>query len=342
MTSCHQRRWPVYHKGILAFCMLLAMSGRVLAEDGPRISVLEENDSLYTGSDRHYTQGLRLSVLTGTIKPDSSWAYPFAAFASPDASEPVSRRYSVFLGQSLFTPEDVSRKSPDARDRPYAGWLYLGTSLLQESSGNMLENLELAVGIVGPGAMGRVSQNDFHQFIGVKLASGWGEEIDDEPGIVMTYERLWRIALLGGPGGGVDVVPQVGATIGNVFTYGSAGALLRWGRNLQVDYGGARVRPGLSGTDYFNGDRLDGSLGYSIFAGLQGRAVAHNIFLDGSLVQDGPSVEKRPMVADFQAGLSLFWSTDVQMTLGAVRRTREYEGQDKPDVIGTASISFSL
>ncbi|WP_068499415.1 lipid A deacylase LpxR family protein [Magnetospirillum moscoviense] len=342
MSSFDLRRSPPSRKGIVACGLLLSLCGPALAEDSPRMGVLEENDSLYTGSDRHYTQGLRISLLTGAIKADSPWAEPFALIAPPDSGQAVSRRYSVFVGQSLFTPEDVSRKSPDGRDRPYAGWLYLGTSLLQESAGNSLENLELSVGIVGPGAMGRSSQNDYHQFIGIKQAWGWGEELDNEPGIVLSYERLWRFALLGGPGGGVDVVPQAGATIGNVFTYASAGAMLRWGRNLQVDYGGARVRPGLSGTDYFDGARLDGKLGYSVFAGLQGRLVAHNIFLDGSLVQDGPGVDKMPVVADFQAGLSLFWSRDVQMMLGAVRRTSEFEGQDKADVIGVASISFSL
>ena len=126
-----------------------------------------------------------------------------------------------------------------------------------------------------------------------------------------------------------------------LLTY-AAGALLRFGKNLQVDYGGARIRPALSGTDYFNASRLDGKLGYSIYAGFQGRAVAQNIFLDGSAFHQDPSVDKKPLVADFQAGVSVFWSDDLQLNFSAVRRTREFQGQNSPDNIGTASISFSL
>lgn len=328
-------------------CILAALQGAALAEGGPRIGVLEENDSLLGDSDRHYTQGLRLSALGSELEPQGWGNRPFELMASvlpifPSTAPAQSRRYAVFLGQSLFTPENTARKPPDPADRPYAGWLYLGVSLLQESNGAMLENLELAVGTVGPGALGKLSQNDFHQFIGARPARGWGQEIHNEPGLVLTYERLWRIGLLGDSGNGVEVIPQLGATLGNVFTYGSAGALLRWGRNLQVDYGGGRIRPALSGTDYFNAARLDGKLGYSLFAGAQGRAVGRNIFLDGSAFHPDPSVEKKDFVLDMQAGFSLFWSDDVQMTFSAVRRTREYQGQPRPDVIGTASIAFSL
>jgi lipid A 3-O-deacylase len=328
-------------------CVLVAMQGAALAEGGPRIGVLEENDSLYSDSDRHYTQGLRLSALGTELAPQSWGNRPFDLVGSvlpifSSGASAQSRRYAVFLGQSLFTPEDTARKPPDSADRPYAAWLYLGASLLQESNGTMLENLELAVGTVGPGALGKLSQNDFHQFIGVRPARGWGQEIHNEPGLVLTYERLWRIGLLGDQGNGVEVIPQMGATLGNVFTYGSAGALLRWGRNLQADYGGGRIRPGLSGTDYFNAAHLDGKLGYSLFAGAQGRAIGRNIFLDGSAFHRDPSVEKKDFVLDVQAGFSLFWSDDIQMTFSAVRRTREYQGQPRPDIFGTASIAFSL
>lgn len=328
-------------------CILAALQGPALAEGGPRIGALEENDSLLGDSDRHYTQGLRLSALGRELEPQGWGNRPFELVASvlpifPSAAPAQSRRYAVFLGQSLFTPEDTARKPPDSADRPYAGWLYLGVSLLQESNGAMLENLELAVGTVGPGALGKLSQNDFHQFIGARPARGWGQEIHNEPGLVLTYERLWRIGLLGDSGNGVEIIPQLGATVGNVFTYGSAGALLRWGKNLQVDYGGGRIRPALSGTDYFNAARLDGKLGYSLFAGAQGRAVGRNIFLDGSAFHPDPSVEKKDFVLDVQAGFSLFWSDDVQVIFSAVRRTREYQGQPRPDVIGTASIAFSL
>ena len=337
----------------LALCCVLSAMPRIArAGDADRITVLEENDSLYFNSDKHYTQGLRLSDFAPEIGSQSGWNGPFDLAssiapiflrdgASPDGSAgEYARRYALFLGQSIFTPSNLTLRPPDPSDRPYGGWLYVGASLLQESNRHMLENLELDLGVVGPGALGRQVQNDFHQFIGIGQAKGWSHQIETEPGVMLTYERLWRIAIAGDGNSGVDIVPQLGATVGNVFTYGEAGALLRIGRNLQADYGPARIRPALSGTDYFDGDHLDGKLGFYVYAGAQGRVVGRNIFLDGNSFRSSPSVDRKPLVADLQAGFLLFWSNDWQVDFSAVRRTREFEGQRSSDVIGTASLAF--
>ena len=158
---------------------------------------------------------------------------------------------------------------------------------------------------------------------------------------MLTYERLWRVALVGDRDNGVDIVPQLGATAGNVLTYADAGALSRIGKNLRADYGPARIRPALSGTDYFDGDHLDGNLGFYFFAGAQGRAVGQNIFLDGNSFRPSPSVKKNIFVADVQAGFSMFWSNAWRLDFSGVRRTREFEGQRSPDVIGTATLAFA-
>jgi len=44
---------------------------------------------------------------------------------------------------------------------------------------------------------------------------------------------------------------------------------------------------------------LNGDFGWYVFLGTQGRAVGHNIFLDGNSVRESASVEKKPLVADF-------------------------------------------
>jgi hypothetical protein len=111
---------------------------------------------------------------------------------------------------------------------------------------------------------------------------------------------------------------------------------------LRADYGPARIRPALSGTDYFDNDHLDGNLGYYLFAGTQERVVGRNIFLDGNTFRDSPSVDKKVFVTDLQAGFSLFWSQSWRLDFSAVRRSREFDGQLAPDVIGTAAISMSL
>lgn len=314
------------------------------AEDAGRFSLLEENNSLYFNSDKHYTQGLRIANLSAPIAQDSAWNGPFAVIAAhtPIFTEPPSaRRYALFLGQSIFTPNNLTLRPPNPRDRPYAGWLYGGASLLQENGGTTLEHLELDLGVVGPFAFGKQAQQDWHQYIGIHTARGWSSQLQNEPGVVIAYERLWRLTLIDAAPFGIDVVPQLGAAAGNVFTYGEAGGMVRIGGDLAADYGPARVRPALSGTDYFAGERAaDGVSGY-FYAGAQGRVVGRNVFLDGNTFRSSPSVTRKTLVADLQAGLAMFWSTRVRLDFSVVRRTEEFEGQRTPDVIGTASIAFA-
>jgi lipid A 3-O-deacylase len=318
------------------------------ADDEDRFTILEENDSLYFNSDKHYTQGLRLSNLRPVLAPESPWNGPFdllgrlSPIFAPDGSPaPRERRFAFLLGQSIFTPKDLRRDPPDPRDRPYAGWAYIGTSLLQQTERRQLENVEIDIGAVGPAALAKPVQNDWHQFIGKGKAQGWGNQLHDEPGMMISYERLWRVPLIGDGDSGVDVVPQAGATLGNVMTYGAAGAQLRLGKKLGADYGPVRIRPALSGTDQFAADTPDGAWGYYVFLGSQGRVVGRNVFLDGNTFRSSRHVEKNALVADLQAGFSVFWSSALRVDFSVVRRTEEFVGQRTPDEIGTAALAFS-
>jgi hypothetical protein len=152
----------------------------VQAQSSGRATVDEENDNFGSRQDRHYTQGLRVSYLSPSITGGSfdapfAWLSDHLSIFDDDAPQKNRKVEWTILGQSIFTPEDLTRTKLDPRDRPYAGWLYTGGRPLQEStlgsSGRMLENLELSIGIVGPAALGREAQNDVHQYIGVILAS---------------------------------------------------------------------------------------------------------------------------------------------------------------------------
>ena len=158
---------------------------------------------------------------------------------------------------------------------------------------------------------------------------------------MLSYERLWRLPLLGDNSFGIDIVPQLGVTAGNVFTYGSAGGMLRVGRGLQADYGPVRVRPALSGTDYFDASGLDDGSGWYFFAGTQGRVVGRNIFLDGNTFRTSRSVPKKTLVGDIEAGLAVNWSKSLRVDFSVMQRSQEFQGQHGPDVLGTAALTFS-
>jgi lipid A 3-O-deacylase len=329
-----------------AALLITAAPAAARADDGQRLSVILENDSLFFDSDKHYTQGLRIAYLGPDVADESAWNEPFdflggllPVFQAGEAER--SRRYALSFGQSFFTPSVIAVDPPDPRDRPYAGWLYLGADLLQDTDKRMLEHVELQLGVVGPAALGKQVQRQWHEFIDGTEPLGWDSQLKNEPGIVLSYERKWRLTLSGDGSTGVDLIPELGGSVGNVFTYGEAGALLRFGRNLQADYGPARIRPALSGTDYFNSDYLKGDFGLYGFVGAQGRAVARNIFLDGNTFRSSASVDKEPLVADLQAGVSLFWRDWARLDASVMYRTDEFEGQDEGDAIGIVSFGAS-
>src|SRR5207248_2861013 len=108
------RRWfPATRISLaLLLCILLATtSGRAQGEEPDRITILEENDSLFFNSDKHYTQGLRISdLLAGASASEGLWYNAFQALGSvAPAFEPGgTRRTAIFLGQSIFTPKNLS------------------------------------------------------------------------------------------------------------------------------------------------------------------------------------------------------------------------------------------
>lgn len=316
------------------------------ASSNGRVTVLEENDSIFFNSDRYYTQGLQVNYLGPTVAEDSAWSAPFN-FLSDDlgifsGGSDVSRHYEVLLGQQIYTPANIHTAVPDPNDRPYAGWTYGGLGLIQDTDHRQLDHLEVQLGVVGPASGARQAQNDWHQFIGVLPADGWDSQLHNEPGIMISYQHKWRFLQAIGGGYAVDAIPELGATVGNVMTYGEAGTFLRFGRNLTADYGPARMGPSLSGTSYFNDSGWDGPFGFYFYVGAQGRAVARNIFLDGNSFQDSASVDKKPLVGDLTGGLSLYWGSAVKLDTDVIYRTKEYSGQHENEKYAGINLSFGL
>lgn len=298
------------------------------------LSVAIENDK-FTGTDQHYTNGIRMAWLSAESDvPD--WAMRLANSAPFFPSNSV-KRWGLTVGHSLFTPADTWARTPQIGDRPYSGWLYGGIGFVSDT-GRQLDNVELLIGMVGPSAHGETVQNDWHSLIGVDEARGWDAyQLHDEPVISLTYERKWRASEAHDLplGFGFDVTPHLGVTLGNAMTYAAAGGVVRFGRRLPEDYGPPRIRPSLPGTTFFLPPE---GVGWYVFAGLEGRAVARNIFLDGNTFRDSPSVDKFPLVGDFQGGLAITWN-DLRLAYTHVLRTKEFRTQKDPDRFGSLSLS---
>lgn len=75
-----------------------------------------------------------------------------------------------------------------------------------------------------------------------------------------------------------------------------------------------------------------------MFAGLDGRAVARNIFLDGNTFSDSHSVDKKPLVGDATAGVA-FTLGDYRLSYSLNARSKEFDGQDGRSVFGAMTLS---
>jgi lipid A 3-O-deacylase len=330
--------------------LLIALAAGVAwpaaAQDAPgrdwTFNALEENDSFVDG-DEHYTQAVYFSLFAAQRSGEDRFFDRLRGIADAIMVLPAEGgriHFGGFLGQSIFTPEDIRRPEPDPRDRPYAGWLYGGVSLYRDA-GRTLDRATLTLGVVGPGAGGRKVQNGWHDliypFLGSPQAEGWSSQLENEPGLVLSQERKWRFA---GTLGGIeiDAVPEVNVALGNVFTYAGAGGIVRLGRRLRADWGPPRVQPAVSGSDFVDHAVLREGAAWYVFAGGEGRAVARNIFLDGNTWESGPDVDRKPFVADLTAGaaFAVGWA---RLSASYTLRSEEFEGQQGRDDFLAISLS---
>jgi lipid A 3-O-deacylase len=312
------------------------------------LNVIEEND-VFFNTDKHYTQGLKISYVTPPLADESILNAPIKVlrnylflFATRE-TDLDSRLEWTILGQSLFTPTNLHLDNPDPRDRPYAGWLYGGFDFIQNVADRRLDSFELQFGVVGSAALGRQTQNDFHQFNATAKAKGWSHQLANEFGFNASWERKWRLGMELPGKFGFEFIPDIGGTAGNVLTYAEVGGLFRVGRGLKANWGPELIRPGYSGTGYFEAARAkDVGLGFALFAGAQGRAIARNIFLDGNSFAQSRSVPKNYLVADLLFGVELFYSNNFRISATAVIRSSEFHNQGGWDKFGSINCSFEF
>jgi len=330
------------------------------AEEGWTKTIMLENDSFIDNSDRHYTNGLYFSA---TSPADGNNESLYARIANAvmlgvRSDQKPGYRYGYFGGQSMFTPQDLSStpqnlqtlalRRPLFTDRPYAGWLFGGMRVYREFDDDVpdgvdvLDRAEVTVGIVGPASGAGDVQTAWHHsnIAGGTIPKGWGGQLANEPGLVLSEQRIWRKSyeLDKESAFAFQALPQVTASVGNVFTYAGVGGMLRVGQNLMADWGPARMQPGLNGADFVN-ESKPGEFTWYLFAGGEERLVLRNVFLDGSTFVTSASVKAKQYVGDFTGGAVLSF-LGIHLNLSYTQRTHEFVTQRGNDEFLSISASF--
>ena len=313
------------------------------------VAVTEEDDSFSnpfgTHTDRHYTQGLKFSLFGAddfmTNTSASLNRLPAVGF------EPEARNLGVVWGQNIYTPQNLLTPALVPGDRPYAGWLYAGAVFQRRgdlaTNFSVMENLELDLGVVGPWSLAAEAQKTVHRlFFPSDVPNGWDNQLRNEPGVIIKYGRSWRYSPTPGLERYMDVIPRIGADLGNVWTFGTAGVMGRLGFGLPRDFGPEIIDSPTSESGSLN--RESPRFFFYAFVAADGRAVGRDITLDGNTFRGGPSVDKFNFVGDGSWGFAFQAWHHFEFSYTHITRTKEFIGQAGDDVFGSLNfkVNFSF
>ena len=215
---------------------------------------------------------------------------PFIRESGPQFTHKVE----FSIGQNMYTPIDISKYELISDDRPYAGWLYVFTSYHRKRVVNkiadFMDTVEVQFGMVGQASFAEETQKFVHNVFDRQRPNGWDNQLSNEPGLVMVFERKW-LSHPGLTGMGYDAITHLGGALGNVQTYLNGGVELRFGWNVPKKFGVSLIRP--AGSTRLS---VDDDFSLYIFGAFDGRAVLHDIFLDGNTFTESHSIAKKKLL----------------------------------------------
>lgn len=339
---------------LIGYLLLLVLSASATADRDQReewtINLYIEND-LFSETDQDYTSGVRLNW----VSPDVTDYIENEDL--PEWLKRVNRRLTFFhknhdglqrnvmvsVGQQIYTPESLNDTSLILDDRPYAAWLFLGFGY-QTRADDQLDTLEIRLGVIGPAALGKQTQDFIHDLRGFEKFQGWDNQLRNELGFTAVWEhkrkRVWHLGELD-----MDVIGHSGIALGNVRAHLNAGAEFRVGFALPDDFGTSAIRPGgeNSTPDSAWDPRItsDQRWGLHLFAALDVRLVGHDIFLDGNSFKSSHDISKESVVADAAVGFSFIYGGG-RFSYAQVFRTKEFSRQDSPHSYGSLAFSYTF
>jgi hypothetical protein len=135
-----------------------------------------------------------------------------------------------------------------------------------------------------------------------------------------------------------EVLPRATAALGTFDIYAGVGAGVRIGQDFGDDYGTAHIRPGTVGSNIF----LPGEgLGWSLFAGIDGRLVGRSGALQGPVFNTAASISHNRLVADASIGLMLSYD-GYELSYAHVIRSETFAGQDGTHQFGAVNLRIKF
>ena len=241
----------------------------------------------------------------------------------------------------MYTPKNVYTSALIKDDRPYAGWLNFEYALHQ-SSAQELNSLILQVGVVGEISGAEQTQKLIHKLIGNDEPQGWGNQLNNELGINLTYQHKWRYVTKNYNGFEGNFVPFVEANLGNINTSAGGGILMRFGKSPIQDFGSSSIDMGGENGIPIRTNCLCPQYepwSFTLNFSLAANAVARDIFLDGNTFSKSHSVDKENFLLYGSYGFSAryeHYALDYIVTM----TTKHFKEEDSGHDFGTVLFSY--
>jgi lipid A 3-O-deacylase len=173
-----------------------------------------DNDGyLLQGSDRYYTSG-------------AFFYFRKSLFIEGYNNSPLANKVLGFeAGQKIFTPQSGYIPAPQYVDRPFAGYLYIGSTLnlLYKDESNL--KLSAQLGVVGPASQAQTVQDFIHKTFGFYKPGGWQYQVKNDPELNLSAEYNKLIKRISW----ADISLASYVNLGTGFTGAGVGPMVRIG-----------------------------------------------------------------------------------------------------------------
>jgi lipid A 3-O-deacylase len=337
----------------------LAQAFNFLPDRGNAYLTFYLDNDLFGGSDQDYSNGARLSWISGARDPeefgrlqnalrklsgDADSLRIFKRLSGFDDPKEVEYNYGFSITQLMFTPEDPQAPEAPPGERPYAGWLGVSLSIHTKDS-HAQNSVDLALGTTGKRAYAKQTQDFVHDVRGIDKFEGWDSQIPSEPTLNIYYTQKRRLTFLETEKGdfAIDGFGEWRLAIGNFRTDTDVGALIRFGWNLPVDFSDPRLLvTAYSHQPFKRGRRRESDWSIYGLAGGRAAAVAHDITLDGPVFENfDTGVKREPLVGEIYAGFGIRYRR-VVFSYVHTFRSPEFREQNDGQDFGSLALSYRI
>lgn len=298
----------------LAIGLPLAATATESGLQGRQFQIENDRFSRVKPDDRWYTNGVRLS-----------WTYKTPPAFLPTVglkrlsefllAGPTSWQPTYSLGQTMYTPQDITRTDPPIGDRPWGAFGYLGFAA-HRHDGAWFRVIDFKLGVTGKYALGKDVQTFIHEVVDADTPAGWHHQLRPRIGWQIGYAGIQRLTTAFN--NRVALQWGAAANVGSLRRYATVGGSVMVG-DLRGD-----VTPLFIGNegdfvvqDFDNRDQFTKPFAYLAVAYT---GVAYNYFLEGPTPYGRPGIDARHGHRTWQWGVSL----PLHVWLGGERPSRHW------------------